>query len=221
MKKYILLLMLAVSISIVAQVGIGTATPNSSAILELNTTNKGLLFPRTNLQSVNDGATVPNLVQGLCVYNTNPDLGLDVFCWNGSIWNNLQDFLISASRIGTIAKGATVTLEASSLKSIYTIDSRATITLPASASHGTQVQFYIWGDDVTDVRFNNVVTGVYGSQGVPTPPGVTRGTNQLHFTAGNKYSKFRLLSFYYLDGSGFAKFPLKGWFYDNNHNEVF
>jgi uncharacterized protein (TIGR02145 family) len=48
-------------------VGIGTNAPNSSALLELNSTNKGLLLPRmTN----NEFKAIPNPVNGLTVYNT-------------------------------------------------------------------------------------------------------------------------------------------------------
>ncbi|MFV0531939.1 MAG: hypothetical protein ACK5MD_10950 [Flavobacteriales bacterium] len=97
MKKYSLLLMLAVSISIVAQVGIGTTTPDNSAILELKSTDKGLIFPRVPLTSTTDDLTVPNPVPGLCVYNTtinnsiSPNLEKDVYCWDGRQWKKSLD----------------------------------------------------------------------------------------------------------------------------------
>jgi hypothetical protein len=39
-------------------VGIGTTTVDASAKLQINTTNKGLLIPRVNLTSPNDGTTL-------------------------------------------------------------------------------------------------------------------------------------------------------------------
>ncbi len=65
-------------------VGIGTTSPNPSAILDVNTNNlpannkKGILFPRVSLTSRRDVTTVPNPANGLVVYNTasagsNPD----------------------------------------------------------------------------------------------------------------------------------------------------
>ncbi len=41
-----------------AQVGIGTTTPHASAILDITSTNKGLLLPRVNLTGTNDNTTI-------------------------------------------------------------------------------------------------------------------------------------------------------------------
>ncbi len=51
-------------------VGIGTAVPYASALLELNASDKGLLLPRVNLVSSTDNATVPTPEHSLLVYNT-------------------------------------------------------------------------------------------------------------------------------------------------------
>ncbi len=71
-------------------VGIGTLTPHSSAILELSAGNKGFLVSRVNLQSVNDVATVVNPATGLLVYNTNAAIsggnGDGFYYWNGAQW---------------------------------------------------------------------------------------------------------------------------------------
>ena len=46
MKNIILILLLSIQFTAFGQVGIGDGTPHSSAILDLATTNKGILFPR-------------------------------------------------------------------------------------------------------------------------------------------------------------------------------
>jgi hypothetical protein len=51
------------------RIGIGTAAPDTSAIVDLTATNKGLLIPRVNLQDVNDKVTVPNPATGLLVFS--------------------------------------------------------------------------------------------------------------------------------------------------------
>lgn len=51
-------------------VGIGTTTPDASAMLEIEATNKGLLIPRVALTSVTDGTTIPSPATSLLVYNT-------------------------------------------------------------------------------------------------------------------------------------------------------
>src|SRR4029079_12864748 len=48
-------------------VGIGTAAPNASAALDITATNKGLLIPRMNLNSIN---AIINPAKGLFVYDS-------------------------------------------------------------------------------------------------------------------------------------------------------
>lgn len=65
MRIFIALLFLATT-TLHAQVGIGTATPNSAAALDINSTSKGLLMPR--LTTTQTDAISP--VAGLVIYNT-------------------------------------------------------------------------------------------------------------------------------------------------------
>lgn len=69
MKKYLLLCMLLwMTIMAASQsVGIGTSSPHPSAILELNSNNKGLLLPRLTTSQINALASPAN---GLVVFNT-------------------------------------------------------------------------------------------------------------------------------------------------------
>jgi len=50
-------------------IGIGTATPNASAMLDVSAPDKGLLIPRVNLTATNSNAPIGAWVQGLLVYN--------------------------------------------------------------------------------------------------------------------------------------------------------
>ena len=80
MKKFSRLTIIALTAmiflcSVKAQnVGIGTITPNESAILEIKSSNKGLLVPQVSLTSLTDVATIPMPATGLLVYNTNAAL---------------------------------------------------------------------------------------------------------------------------------------------------
>mgnify|MGYP006911039213 FL=1 len=53
-----------------AQTGIGTATPNASAKLEVYATNKGFLPPRVSLTGSTDVSTIASPATGLLIYNT-------------------------------------------------------------------------------------------------------------------------------------------------------
>lgn len=69
-------------------VGIGTISPHSSAILELNASNKGFLSTKVALSSNTDITTISNPAVGLLVYNLGT-AGLATkgyLYWNGSEW---------------------------------------------------------------------------------------------------------------------------------------
>jgi hypothetical protein len=83
MKNY-LLLVFAVTVFFTAQaqnVGIGTNTPNGSALLDLTSTSKGLLTPRMNTAQ-RTGIASPT--KGLLVYDT--DLN-GLYHYNGTAWS--------------------------------------------------------------------------------------------------------------------------------------
>ena len=58
--------------SIHAQVGIGTETPNSSSLLKLSSTSKGLLVPRMTEAQKN---AISSPAQGLLIYQTDGTIG--------------------------------------------------------------------------------------------------------------------------------------------------
>jgi hypothetical protein len=85
MNKFILFLFL--STGLFAQTGIGTATPDASAKLDVYSTNKGFLPPRVTLTSTTDASTIASPAEGLLVYNLG-SVGLQAgyYYWNGANW---------------------------------------------------------------------------------------------------------------------------------------
>jgi hypothetical protein len=73
MKKLIytiFLLIFFLGIHTNAQVGINTANPSASSILDINSSNKGVLFPQYDLTILNSTSTpVANPADGLIIYN--------------------------------------------------------------------------------------------------------------------------------------------------------
>ena len=80
MKKYLLLIALSIGFLVDAQVGINILQPDSSAILHLESTDKGLLLPRLTSPQM-DG--INNPVNGLTVYNTEDSL---IYYYNDECW---------------------------------------------------------------------------------------------------------------------------------------
>ena len=76
-----------------SQVGIGTITPDSDALLELDatTSNGGLLLPRVLLTSTSSFAPLSAHVEGMSVYNTNTagDVRPGQYYNDGSKWIRL------------------------------------------------------------------------------------------------------------------------------------
>lgn len=107
MKKRILGFIISfIMITTEGQVGIGTANPDPSSLLELSADSKALLMPRVSLTSTLDVSTIPNPAKGLLVYNLadsgsgNTSVYKDlVYLYNGVSWQALMDYKLS---LGTI-----------------------------------------------------------------------------------------------------------------------
>lgn len=68
-------------------VGFGTSTPHPSALLDMTSTNKGLLIPRVTLVDLNNGTTPVNApATGLLVYNSAGSLTKGFYYWDGTQW---------------------------------------------------------------------------------------------------------------------------------------
>jgi hypothetical protein len=71
-----------------AQVGFGIKTPDLSAVVELSSSNKGLLIPRINLTNLASATTpILNPANGLIVYNTNTTTGQGLYYYSTPILN--------------------------------------------------------------------------------------------------------------------------------------
>lgn len=93
MKKIVYFLLCVTAMN--AQVGINTAAPHASSILDLSATDKGLLIPRVFLLTViNNVSPISSPAYGLLVYNTNPNIsggsGEGFYYWTTSGWVKLM-----------------------------------------------------------------------------------------------------------------------------------
>ncbi|MFO7790560.1 MAG: hypothetical protein R6V32_08305 [Bacteroidales bacterium] len=92
MKKVMLLTTIVLSMGLAramaqGNVGIGTTTPHSSALLDVEASDKGMLVPRVTLNAVGDGTNPVNGPEtSLLVYNTGGALTAGFYYWDGSQW---------------------------------------------------------------------------------------------------------------------------------------
>lgn len=106
MKKILLATILLISGATYAQnVGIGTKTPDPSAILDLNSTSKGLLLPRLKESQRN---AIPSPKEGLIVYQNDGNKG--IYIYQSGRWNNITSLSSTNTRmmnasIGTLTEG--------------------------------------------------------------------------------------------------------------------
>jgi len=93
MKFYIFLFTIIIFNSIYCQVGIGTSNPNSSAILDITSSNKGLLLPRLSLVSTTSFQPLLAHVAGIMVYNvaTINDVKPGYYINDGTKWQSVTD----------------------------------------------------------------------------------------------------------------------------------
>ena len=100
--RLLTLLMLMHQSSGLAQVGIGTTTPNPSAILDITSSSQGVLLPRLTHAEL---LAINSPTNGLIVYQTDNSPGLYVY--NGSTWDIISTpnnmFLQNGNSFGTAA----------------------------------------------------------------------------------------------------------------------
>ena len=94
-----------------AQVGINTTNPDPSSILDISSSNKGLLVPRVALTDPTDQATILSPAKGLLVFKTGEDTNMPegFYYWDETEWvqliNNLSgSWLLDGNTISDAAQ---------------------------------------------------------------------------------------------------------------------
>lgn len=91
----ILSVVLTYSINTFSQIGVGTTSPHTSSILDVEAADKGILIPRVALTGNNDQTTINSPEISLLIYNTSTVTGGNAiqegfYYWNGTIWVSIS-----------------------------------------------------------------------------------------------------------------------------------
>ncbi len=98
LKNSYILIFVLLGTQLNAQVGIGTTSPNIASELDINSTSKGVLFPRmTNAQML----SISNPTAGLQVYNTNANC---MYYYNGTSWLSTLNAISQAADAGDVVQ---------------------------------------------------------------------------------------------------------------------
>ncbi len=161
MKKLIPLFLILFSMNSFAQIGIGTETPNASAILDVSSTTRGLLLPRmTTIQR--DAIATPSA--GLVIFNTTSNC-LNMF--TGAIWNEL---------CGTATQGLIATIDCAGATH------NGTLTSGSAASSVSSVISYTGGNGLPYTGQTVTSTGVTGLTATLSAGTMASGAGSLTYT---------------------------------------
>ncbi len=131
------------------EVGIGTSSPSASALLDVTSTNKGILIPRMTASQKN---AISSPTTGLLIFQTDAPVGF--YYYNGSSWISISNpgtttrYLPHSSNFTHLSAGQSLTSLASGSGSYVAIGSSdLVIDVPSGYSNNKVViKWDTWGD---------------------------------------------------------------------------
>ena len=179
MKTITLLSILLVSSISFAQVGIGTTTPDASAALDVESTDKGFLPPRMN-EAERDAISTP--AAGLIVWCTNCGSDGEVQVFNGTTWTNMIGGAATEPppQVGDFRDGGVVFYVASTPIDLNGDGNDDTGLVCAIEDQSTGVQWYNGSFTNTGATATSIGAGAANTATIITSQGAT----QTNYAAG-------------------------------------
>tara|TARA_B100000809_G_scaffold266928_1_gene333155 strand:- start:21017 stop:22267 length:1251 start_codon:yes stop_codon:yes gene_type:complete len=174
LKYFLMPLVLLISSSLYAQVGIGTTTPDNSSLLDVSSSSKGFLMPRLTTAQ-RDAITSP--ATGLMIFNTTlNDSQLNVGTPLVPSWIGVKKRMIDSVTEGDIISTTSTTnllvsgMTVSAQTGAYLVLFAGTIRKPFSSSQGVTDMAAIY-DQITALP-GGIPHGLVFGNGETLPPGV-------------------------------------------------
>lgn len=171
---------LLITSTISAQVGIGTLTPNTKSVLELNSSSKGLLLPRmTSTERINMALSAADA--GMMVYQTTSPKG--PYTWDGTTW------IYYAPNDAGVTTGSTIRWDGSKWAAVTNLFNQGTSIGIGTQNPNTQLQINSNSAPTTRLQFTNSTTGTSSTDGLLV--GITLANGSAHLIQQeNKYMWF-------------------------------
>ena len=148
------------------------SAPNTSAMLDVASTDKGLLIPRVSLTSTTDATTITNgNVTSLLVYNTVTiaDVVPGYYYWDGTVWkiiggndadadptNEIQDLQLVGNNLTITNNGTPTTIDLSSY-----LDNTDDQNIDSVILNGNNLTVYIEDGTSSAVDLSSLITPAY------------------------------------------------------------
>ena len=173
MKTITLLLSLLLCSVSFAQVGIGTTTPDASAALDVESTDKGFLPPRMN-EAERDAISTP--AAGLIVWCTNCGSDGEVQVFNGTTWTNMIGGAATEPppQVGDFRDGGVVFYVASTPIDLNGDGNDDTGLVCAIEDQSTGVQWYNGSFTNTGATATSIGAGAANTATIITSQGATQ-----------------------------------------------
>ena len=156
MKKFLLCaVFIAASFTSIAQVGIGTTTPNGSAALDIESTTKGLLLPRLTMAQ-RDGINTNVKTAGLIIFCTDCSFYGEINFFNGTNWSGVSKLVLPTTEVNS-GGGTFLTFKNHNLGA----DTSLNPHVPVKGLNG---DYYQWGKKLPDATVDGLTgdTTIWG-----------------------------------------------------------
>ena len=192
-------------VQIYAQMGVGTTNPNTAALLEVNSTSKGVLIPRMSSAQMN---AIASPAEGLMVYNTDVK---SVKIYNGTQWcsseNQTSGFVdeldtlqfdnirvrISNNRSATSIQLATVS------GSVSVVGNSINLQRTSSGSGAANISTYIWQSKTLTTTFTHFQSNLdFNVEGSTQIIDIMDETNNKFYSIGFIFSDTYSNNFVYI-----------------------
>lgn len=159
------------------RIGNDVSPPHSSAMLEVESNNKGILIPRVNIENLNTPDPVNAPKESLLVFNTNYSTGRGYYYWDDDQGGNTQGFWVKLGA-GDETGGSSLWSEATNGTDIFRTNLNSKILIGSNTSSLTPIdsKFQIHGT-YPDLSLN----GPSGSMKITQ---VGTGARQHHYGGG-------------------------------------